>query len=121
MEILYNLEILCFMDILKVDNQFKFLKDNFKNGNETKIFEYFEKYWIKKRNIFNYSDIIKNLINCKNLYIKKEGNRESENILIENIHQKIGNHLPKSKITKNNFRDTINYILNRYAVKKNKL
>ena len=73
------------MDILKVDNQFKFLKDNFKNGNETKIFEYFEKYWIKKKNIFNYSDIIKNLINCKNLYIKKEGNRESENILFSKL------------------------------------
>ena len=41
------------------------------------------------------------------------------NNIFETIHNKIANHLPNSRTTKNNFKDTIKYILNTYSFKKN--
>jgi len=43
------------------------------------------------------------------------------NNISETIHNKIANHLPNSKITKINFKDTIKYILKSYALKKNQI
>ena len=41
------------------------------------------------------------------------------NNICETIHNKIVNHLPGSRTSKNNFKDTIKYIWNTYSFKKN--
>ena len=47
---------------------------------------YYERVWIKKKQkIFNYGEIIKNILQCKNLFINKKGLDNTENILIVGI------------------------------------
>ena len=94
---------------------------------------YYENFWLKKDyNLFNYSEIIKDILKIKKLYINKKGDKNSENILIskinsinklfftnnicENIHSKIAKFIPKGNVTKNNFQETIKYILNSYEL-----
>ena len=49
-EILYNLEILSFLQINNVEKNFKFLKEIFtETESEIKFMNYYDKYWIKKR------------------------------------------------------------------------
>ena len=120
-EILHNLQILCFIDINKIKDHFKFLKEKISvNENEKNLMVYIENYWIKKQyDIFNYSSLIKDINKCKNRYVNKRGDKESENLLYsklkslnllyftnnvcETVHSKISNHLPNGNITKNNF------------------
>jgi hypothetical protein len=85
---------------------------------------YYDKYWIKKRQkIFNYGELIKNVLKCKNLYVNKNGNENSEKTLVsllkslnklyftnniyKTIHSKIANHLSKYTLSKKNFKDTL--------------
>ncbi len=94
---------------------------------------YYERVWIKKKQkIFNYGEIIKNILQCKNLFINKKGLDNTENILISKlkslnklyftnnicqcIHSKIANHLPNFSVSKKNFIDTIEYILKNYSI-----
>lgn len=73
LEWLYNLEILCFLNSDKIENQFNLLKEKTIGENEKEFIKYYENIWIKKnKNIFNYSEIISNLNKCKNNYIKKK-------------------------------------------------
>lgn len=131
------MEILCFLNKDKIDKQLEKLKENIENDKERDLINYYESTWIKnnKKN-FNYSNIITNLIKFKNNYKIKNGNKQSEKLLLdklkglnllfftnnicETILNKIANHLPNSRMTKNNFKDTIKYILNTYSFKKNK-
>ena len=93
---------------------------------------YFENNFINKyKDLFNYSDLIKEINQLKNMYITKKGNSLSERKLLsslksldlvyftnnvcESIHAKIAKFIPNRKITKNVFKDCINYILKNYA------
>lgn len=95
--------------------------------------DYYKKKWINKyKEAFNYYDLIHDVIKLENNYINKNGNKDSENKLIsilkslnkvyltnnicESIHAKIAKHIPESKITKNSFRDTIDFIIKDYNV-----
>ena len=71
---------------------------------------------------------------CKNLYINKKGNINSYNALkdklnslnklyvtnniCESIHALISKNLPKTRVTKNNFRETLNYIIKMTTLKE---
>ena len=128
-EILRNLEMLCFVDINKINAYFDNLKNIINlNDNEKNFMNYFEKTWLKKyKKLFNYSRLLQDTIKCKNLYINKKGKNNSyfpikdklkslnklylTNNICENIHSCISKHLPNTRITKNNFRDTLNFII----------
>ncbi len=72
-----------------------------------------------------YYGLIDDTKKLKKLYINKKGNKESENKLIsilkslnkvyltnnicESLHAKISKRIPETKITKNSFRDTIDF------------
>ena len=132
-EILRNIEILFFIDHKQIKTQFNLIKEYYKEDNEKNLLLYYENFWLKKDyNLFNYSEIIKDILKIKNLYINKKGDKNSENILIskinsinklfftnnicENIHSKIAKFIPKGNVTKNNFQETIKYILNSYEL-----
>ena len=93
---------------------------------------FFEKNFINKyKDLFNYSDLVKEINQIKNLYISNKGDSNSERKLIsslksldliyftnnvcESIHAKIAKFIPNKKITKNIFKDCLNYILKDYA------
>jgi hypothetical protein len=77
--------------------------------------------------------LIKDIIKTKNLYINKKYNKNSEKTLIsklksiqnmffsnnicESMHSKIVKNLPSGAVSKNNFRDTLDYILKQYYYK----
>ena len=73
-EILRNCQILCFIDKKNISDYFKLLKNNINNKeNEKKFIQYIENFWLKKDpDIYNYSFLINEIIQCKNLYIKKK-------------------------------------------------
>lgn len=135
-EILHNTELLCFIDKNNIKKFFTILKENISlTNNEKRFIKYLERVWIKKPpEIYNYSEIINQILKLKNKYIISKGDNNSENLLFseikslnklfltnnicESMHGKISMHLPNKNISKNNFRDTINYIFNCYEYKK---
>ena len=80
------MEILCFLNKDKINKQFEKLKEDIENGKEKDLINYYESTWIKnnKKN-FNYSEIITNLIKCKNNYKIKNGNKQSEKLLLDKL------------------------------------
>ena len=120
-EILRNLELLCFVDINKINVYFEKLENIINiNDNEKKFMNYFENTWLKKyKKLFNYSRLLQDTIKYKNLYINNKGKNNSyyplkdkikdlnklylTNNICENIHSCISKHLPNTRITKNNF------------------
>ena len=133
-EILRNLEILTFIDNKNIPSYFEFLKKVISQTEEEKtLMTYLEKYWYKKyKGLYEYGQIIKDTIKIKNLYVSKNGRRDAENNLIsklkslekiyftnnicETIHSKISKYLGDNIISKNKFRDTLNFIMNNYSV-----
>jgi hypothetical protein len=98
------------------------------NINEKKFMNYFENTWVKKyKKLFNYSKLLQDTKKCINLYINNKGKNNSyyplkdkirglnklylTNNICENLHSCISKHLPNTRITKNNFRDILNYII----------
>lgn len=98
--------------------------------------EYFYKVWLTKyKNLFNYYELVHDIIKLKNYYINNNGNKKSETNLIskikslnkvyltnnicETIHQKIAVQLPNCQVTKKVFRDTILHTFNEYIYKTN--
>lgn len=133
-EILRNLEVLAFIDKKNIEIYFKFLKDQLiENDNDQLFFNYYENYWIKKnKNYFNYSDLVTDILKIKKKNINENGNKNIEknliselkgleklyftNNLCETVHSHISNNLPNNKITKTNFRDTVNTIIEKYKI-----
>ena len=133
-EILRNLEILTFIDNKNIPSYFEFLKKVISQTEEEKtLMTYLEKYWYKKyKGLYEYGQIVKDTIKIKNLYVSKNGRRDAENNLIsklkslekiyftnnicETIHSKISKYLGDNIISKNKFRDTLNFIKNDYPV-----
>ena len=121
--------MLCFIKKNKKKSYFSKIKENcIINENLKLFFQYYENTWMKKKfDIFNYNDLISDIIKCKNLFINKKGDINSDktlksklknlnkfyftNNVCESIHSKISNLLPKGNVTKNSFRDTMQYIL----------
>ena len=60
MTILFNLELLCYIPLNKVNSLFKKIRKKFDiNDNTNKLFNYFNKYWLGKRypiKLWNYYD-----------------------------------------------------------------
>lgn len=112
----------------KIKTYFSIIKENLANSeNEKSFFQYYENTWLKKNyDLFNYYELIADII-CKNLYINKNGDNNSDktlkskikslnqfyltNNVCESLHSKISLHLPKGKISKNSFRETIDAVL----------
>ena len=99
---------------------------------------YYENCRLKKyRSLFNYSNLIKDIIRIKKKYQNEYGNSHSEKQLIsilkslekvyvtnnicETIHSKLSKFLGNKPITKNLFRDTLNYVFNNYAFNNKKI
>ena len=134
-EILRNLEFLCFIDIRNIKPFFNNLKDKYnQTEGDIKLMNYIEKNWISKDPLlYNYSELIKDIIKTKNLYINKNYDKNSEKTLIsklksiqkvffsnnicESMHSKIAKNLPSGAVTKTNFRDTLDYTLKHYYYK----
>ena len=134
-EILRNLEIYCFIKKEKKDEYFKFLKTQInKNENEEKFMDYMHNYWIKKYgDLIDYSELLDDIIKLINYYVNHDGNSSSEKNLIsklksldkiymtnnicETIHSNISKYIEINKVSKNTFRDTLNYILTDYSIK----
>ena len=86
-EILYNLIILCFIDINEIKDQFKIIKEKIcMNSSQKKLIKYFEIIWIKKPEIDNYSSLIADIIKCKNYYINNNGNKTSEKAFLSKLN-----------------------------------
>ena len=118
-----------------IENYFKFLKDHLILNDKDKLFfNYYENYWIKKnKNYFNYSELTKDIIKIINKYINEKGNINIEKNLLselkglkklyftknicETVHSYIANNLFNNKVTKKNFRDTVNNIIEKYKIK----
>lgn len=128
-----NLEILSFIDQKQIKIQFKFLKDYFNDYNEKKFMLYYENFWLKKDyNLFNYSEIIKDILKIENKYIISKGSESNKKLLFskvtsinklfftnnicENIHSKISKNIPNGQINKYNLKQTLKYILNSYEL-----
>ena len=128
-----NLEILSFIDQKQIKIQFKFLKDYFNDYNEKKFMLYYENFWLKKDyDLFNYSEIIKDILKIENKYIISKGSESNKKLLFskvtsinklfftnnicENIHSKISKNIPNGQINKYNLKQTLKYILNSYEL-----
>ena len=62
-ELLFNIQLMNFMDREKIDKFFKDIKKQFKDKKYDNFFKYFTRTWLGTRypkNIWNYNDIIKN-------------------------------------------------------------
>ena len=136
-EILRNLEILCFVDYNNIEKHFNYLKNEvFINEGETELMNYFEKTFIKRyKKLFNYSHLIKDIYKLKNLFIKNKGSGNTEKELIsklkslelvyftnnicESIHGKIAKYINDNKVTKQKFKDCLNYIIKEYSNNNN--
>lgn len=84
-------------------------------------------------NLFNYYDLINDILKLKRFYKINNGNKNSEynlvskikslnkvyltNNICETIHQKIANNLPNDHVAKNAFREAILHIFNLYIYK----
>jgi len=113
-------------------NYLNFLEiELFVNDNEKQFINYFRNYWINKRlELFNYYNLIHDIIKLKNAFIKKKGNKKSETDLVskikslekvfltnnicESIHSHISKFIENKNISKILFKDAINYIINHY-------
>ena len=111
-EILRNLEILCFLDKNRIAKYYNSLKDEISNNeNEKNLMIYIEKYWLKKyKDLYSYGELIKDIINLKNNYINNEGSIQSENNLISKLKS-----LEKVYFT-NNICETIHSKISKYLV-----
>jgi len=63
-EILLNIQIISFLKPNLIQKYLKFLEDNLKSSNESKLFIYLDNYWIKKYgwesiNYYNFINSIK--------------------------------------------------------------
>ena len=111
-EILRNLEILCFLDKNRIAKYYNILKDEISNNeNEKNLMIHTEKYWLKKyKDLYSYGQLIKDIINLKNNYINNEGSIQSENNLISKLKS-----LDKVYFT-NNICETIHSKISKYLV-----
>lgn len=111
-EILCNLEILCFLDKNRIAKYYNSLKDEISNNeNQKNLMIYIEKYWLKKyKDLYSYGELIKDIINLKNNYINNEGSIQSENNLISKLKS-----LDKVYFT-NNICETIHSKISKYLV-----
>ena len=84
---LRNVEILCFINPKKIKKYIKFLKENvYTADNEQQFITYFEKYWIKQKiDLFNYYNLIQDIIKLKKAYINNKGSANSEKNLISMV------------------------------------
>ena len=105
--IVKNIELICFIDIDRINDYKKFLLNYLSKYNKyNKFINYLKNYWFKKSDEeYNYSVFIKKYINNENkldkLYLT--------NNIIEQIHSRINSYMPKHSI--NNF-DFINIMKN---------
>lgn len=136
---LRNLELLCFIEIKNIKKFFNNLKEKYnQTEGDIKLMNYIEKNWISKDPlIYNYSELIKDIIKTKNLYINKKYSINSKKTLIsklksiqnfffsnnicESMHSKIAKNLPSGAVSKTNFRDTLDYILKKYYYKNKQI
>ena len=114
-EILNNVELLCLIDIDKMERYKKFLLENIDKLNKYKEFvSYLKNFWFKRPNEeYNYSKFIHKYIDNKNalekLYLT--------NNITESIHAKLNYFLPRHITNQFNFINSLKNILINNAFK----
>ena len=112
-EILRNIQLLCFIEPKLIKNLSDILKNNLKDENEEKLFDYLNKNWLKEDpKIFNYYNIIKKEYKgiIAHLYLT--------NNIAESINSKISKLIPKTKLSPNDFINVMKNILTHNEIKK---
>ena len=122
LEILRNIEIICFININKVKDYIKYLSEKLEANEETKkLFNYLNKNWFSKNyELFNYQ----NLINFRADIDDAEDEKISKyiyftNNVAESLHRRIDFYLPKQITKSNTFIETFKKILINNELKRN--
>ena len=111
-ELLFNLQLLCFIKKDKVEKLFDMIKNKYKNIKFNKFFNYFKRTWLGKTiplPLWNYSDLIEeegnSIINKKFHYT---------NNISENINKFLNINLRKAKCSCLLFKETILDIIKQF-------
>ena len=106
--IIKNIELICFLDIDKVDKFKSFIIETINTKPKYKKFiNYLNNYWFKKNNrIYNYSEFFSKYKN-DNLALNKI---YLTNNIVESIHGKLNYYLPKHIANNQNFINSLNNI-----------
>jgi len=121
LEILRNIELLCFINPNNIKKFSEILKNNLNNNQKQRqLYDYIQKnYIIKNMELYNFSFILdyaknKDKVNyLKKLYLT--------NNIEESIHSKINYNLPKKSTTNNDFINTVENIFINEQFKNKKL
>ena len=111
-ELLFNIQIMCFIKCDKIQNFFKSLKKKYKGDNYKKFFDYFNKTWLGSRypvKLWNFNDIIIDEENNKNFMFT--------NNLCENINRFLNSNLKRGICSNFLFRASILSIIEQFENK----
>ena len=117
-ELLFNIQIMCFMKRDKIDSFYNQLKRKYKENKYKKFFEYFSKNWLGgkyPKNLWNYYDIINN-DNSNNIT-----HFHLTNNLCENINRYLNSNLKRGICSNFLFRTSILMVIEQFENKSDNI
>ena len=111
-ELLFNIQLMAFMDRKKNDNFYKKLTKKYKEEKFKRFFSYFKRNWMGERipiRIWNFYDIISKESIDERFYYT--------NNLTENINRYLNSNLKRSRCSRNIFKEAIINIILQFEVK----
>ena len=111
-ELLFNIQLMAFMDRKKIDNFYKKFTKKYKEEKFKNFFSYFRRNWMGERipiRIWNFYDIISKESIDERFYYT--------NNLTENINRYLNSNLKSSRCSKNIFKEAILNIISQFEVK----
>ena len=117
--LLKNIELICLIDINKVNEYKKFLIDTLsKKDKYKKLINYLKNFWFKKDNeIYNFSLFFSKYKNDKNAVNKIY----LTNNIVESLHGKLNYYLPKHTSNQYNFINSLNNVFVNDAINNNNI
>ena len=112
-ELLFNLQILCFIEKKNIINFYKKINNNFKEEKYKSFFAYFKNNWLGNKyptSLWNFNNILNDELNINKF--------QFTNNLTENLNKQINKYLKRGKCSNYIFRESILNIITQFKNKE---